>query len=116
MTHPGGADRALNIVAKWRALLTGWQLGTRPKGDPEGDAVRDHREATILLRAEANALVSLLQRKGIITVAEFDAAIERAANQLSHDYEARWPGVTATEDGLVINPQRANEWMKGWRP
>lgn len=35
---------ALNILTKWRVLFTGWQLGTRPKGDPEGDAVREHRE------------------------------------------------------------------------
>lgn len=34
----------LNVVCKWRSLFAGWQLGTRPKGDPESDAVRDHRE------------------------------------------------------------------------
>ena len=34
--------RALNVLAKWRTLLAGWQLGTRPKGDPECDAVSDH--------------------------------------------------------------------------
>mgnify|MGYP001587156880 CR=1 FL=1 len=41
----------INRLTKWRTLFTGWQLGTRAKGDPEGDAVRDHREVTILLRA-----------------------------------------------------------------
>jgi len=50
-TQPERTDAALNVLAKWRAHFSGWQLGTRPKGDPEGDAVRDHREATILLRA-----------------------------------------------------------------
>lgn len=37
--------RALNRLAKWRQILTGW-LGTRFKGDPQGD-VRDHGEVTI---------------------------------------------------------------------
>lgn len=39
---------ALNRVTKWRSIFTGWQLGTRAKGDPEGDAVRDHRELSII--------------------------------------------------------------------
>jgi hypothetical protein len=39
---------ALNRIAKWRTILAGWQLGTKPKGDPTCDAVRDHREATIM--------------------------------------------------------------------
>ena len=42
--------RMFNRLCKWRTVLTGWQLGTRAKGDPEGDAVRDHREVTLLLR------------------------------------------------------------------
>jgi hypothetical protein len=40
---------ALERLAKWRTLFAGWQLGTRPKGEPESDAVRDHREATLML-------------------------------------------------------------------
>lgn len=107
--------RALNILAKWRVLFTGWQLGTRPKGDPEGDAVRDHRETTILLRAEGSALVGLLLEKGVFTVEEWQAALEREATQLSKDYETRFPGVTADETGLAID-KRALPWMKGWKP
>lgn len=108
-------SRALNIVAKWRVLFTGWQLGTRPKGDPEGDAVRDHRELTILLRVESTALVGLLLRKGVITEAEWLAALEREAIQLSHDYEQKFPGATAHEQGLTVDA-RAVDWMKGWKP
>jgi hypothetical protein len=106
--------RALNIVTKWRVLFTGWQLGTRVKGDPEGDAVRDHRELTILLRVEASALVGLLLRKGVITEGEWLAALEREATQLSHDYERQFPGVTAHEQGLSFTPE-ALGWMSGWR-
>lgn len=107
--------RALNILTKWRVLFTGWQLGTRPKGDPEGDAVRDHREATILLRAEVTAFTGLLRAKGVFTDEEWLAALEREAKLLAEDYERRFPGVTASENGLKID-KRALPWMKGWRP
>jgi len=107
--------RALNILAKWRVLFTGWQLGTRPKGDPEGDAVRDHRETTILLRAESSALSTLLMTKGLITEAEWLDALQREAEQLNKDFERKFPGVTATETGLTID-KRALPWMKGWKP
>lgn len=106
---------ALNVLAKWRVLFTGWQLGTRPKGDPEGDAVRDHREVTILLRAEMSALTGLLIDKGVITLDEWQAALEREAKALNADYERKFPGVTATLDGLTID-KRTLPWMKGWRP
>ena len=112
------AMQALNRVAKWRSLFAGWQLGTRPKGDPESDAVRDHREITILLRVEGSALTGLLIRKGLITGKEWEAALEREANELSKDYARRFPGVTAADHGLVMDPQKidAAGWMKGWKP
>lgn len=107
--------KALNILAKWRVLFTGWQLGTRPKGDPEGDAVRDHREVTILLRAELSALNGLLIAKGTYTADEWLAALELEAGLLAHDYERKFPGVTADENGLVFD-KRTLPWMKGWKP
>lgn len=106
--------RALNIVAKWRVLFVGWQVGTRPKGDPEGDAIRDHRELSILLRVEVSALAGLLLEKGVFTPEEFDAALEREALQLTKDYERKFPGVVASEDGLTLD-KRALAWMKGWK-
>lgn len=107
--------RALNIVTKWRVLLTGWQLGTRAKGDPEGDAVRDHREATILLRAEVSALVAVLVEQGVCTAQQWAEALEREAVQLNADFENRFPGVTASEQGLTLDG-RAAAWMTGWKP
>jgi hypothetical protein len=77
---------ALNRVAKWRGVLAGWQLGTRAKGDPESDAVRDHREATILLRVEVTALTGLLLEKGLITQEELQNAYEGEANFLNDTY------------------------------
>jgi len=118
MTAPDQRTRtlsALNILAKWRTLFSGWQLGTRVKGDPEGDAVRDHREVTILLRAETSAIVGLLTSKGIITNDEWLAALEQEAVLLEQAYQDRFPGVRASEVGLTFD-KRAVAWMKGWKP
>lgn len=111
-----GAERALNRVAKWRTLLTGWQLGTRPKGDPEGDAVRDHREATLILRVETNAVIALLLETGRITREAFVRQLEIEADLVSMGLEARFPGVKATDEGLEMDLARTQEWMRGWRP
>lgn len=107
-------NRALDILAKWRTLLTGWQLGTRSKSDPVAAAVRDHREATLLLRAEVTALISVLLRKGLVTEAEWLAALETEASALSDALARRFPGITATEHGLDMQLPQAAETMKGW--
>jgi len=111
VTYPRNLER----LCKWRVLLTGWQLGTRPKGDPECDAVRDHREATLILRAEVTALTHMLRRAGIVTVREMQEAVEAEADALSMALETRFPGVRATDSGLELD-ERAAETMKGWRP
>ena len=110
------AHRALNRLAKWRTVFAGWQLGTRPDTDPECRAVRDHREATLILRVEQTAVVDLLIRKGVISQAEFEAAVEREAVQYERDLQERFPGFTATDTGLTIDPVKAAETMKGWKP
>jgi hypothetical protein len=110
------AVSALNRLAKWRSVFAGWQLGTRADTDPECQAVRDHREVTILLRAEVSALTCLLAEKGILTGEEWDAALEREADQLSADYANRFPGMEATDHGIAYDLARARETMKGWKP
>lgn len=108
--------RALEILAKWRKLLTGWQLGTRPDTDPVAAAVRDHREATLLLRAEATALTGLLLRKGLIAEGEWLRALQVEAEQLNKDMAARFPGITADETGLIYQLPQAADTMRGWLP
>ncbi|MDE2105966.1 MAG: hypothetical protein KGL39_52575 [Patescibacteria group bacterium] len=103
----------LQRLCKWRAHFAGWQLGTRLKGDPECDAVRDHREATLALRAEVSALSKLLIDKGVFTAGEFMESIEEEARLLEQDLQVRFPGVKATDEGLVYD-ERAVEWMKDW--
>lgn len=106
---------SLNRLTKWRALFAGWQLGTRPETDPECQAVRDHREATLGLRAEVSTLTALLRDKGVFTYDEFLAELGKEAEGLSQDLARRFPGVEATDDGLVFDA-RAAETMKGWKP
>jgi hypothetical protein len=107
-------NRALNILAKWRTLLAGWQLGTRTSTDPVAAAVRDHREVTLILRAEMNAMVGLLVRKGLVPEGEWLAALEAEAIQLNEDMARRFPGITANETGLNMKFPEARETMKGW--
>ena len=106
---------AANKLTKWRSVFAGWQLGTRLKGDPECDAVRDHREVTIMLRAEMSAMVGLLVEKGVFTADEWTEAFIKEADLLSKDYEKKFPGMRATEYGIQYD-RRAMDTMKDWKP
>lgn len=116
MSQPPSERPWLERLCKWRVLLTGWQLGTRPKGDPECDAVRDHRELTLILRAEVSALTSLLIAKGVITAAEMSNQVEVEARHLCKSLADKFPGIVATDEGLVLSLPAAAETMKGWLP
>lgn len=109
---------ALQKLAKWRSVFAGWQLGTRSDKDVECRAVKDHREATILLRAEVSAMTGLLIEKDVFTAEEFTAALEIEAERLSADYERRFPGIKATTEGMSydIEKIRAAGTMDGWLP
>lgn len=110
------AYNALNKVCKWRMLFAGWQLGTRVKGDPESDAVRDMRELLIMLRVEVNTLSTLLAEKGVITTADFQKQLKIEAEMLDKEFEKRFPGFRSTEIGLeVFDVHKAAETQKGWK-
>lgn len=108
--------RALNILAKWRQPFAAWQLGTRSDRDAECKAVKDHREVTILMRAESNALLGLLVKKGVFTVEEFQTQLTEEAEVLAKEYENKFPGLKATETGISYDIPIARETMKDWRP
>lgn len=101
---------ALERLGRWRAVFAGWQLGTRADTDPECQAVRDHREVTMMLRAEVNALTQVLTRKGVFTAEEYTEQIGDEAEHLCHEYEKRWPGARATDIGMEFNA-RAATWL-----
>jgi hypothetical protein len=106
----------INRVCKWRTVFAGWQLGSRPKGDPESDAVRDHRELSILMRCEISAIIAMLVEKGIVTAEELGERTNVEAEILSKVYEKAFPGFKAEEFGLSIDPKVAAETTKGWKP
>lgn len=103
-------------LGKWRMVFTGWQLGTRPKGDPEGDAVRDHRELSMALRADVNALTALLIEKKVFTAEEYTAQLQRECEHLCREYERRFPGFKATDNGISMNVEICKDTTAGWRP
>ena len=108
--------RAITRLRQWRHVFAGWQLGTRPDTDPECAAVMDHREVTLLLRAEVSALVRILVDAGIASQERIENAIADEADWLSEQLEARFPGFKATDEGLAIRTEEAARTMKGWRP
>lgn len=109
-------SNALSKLCKWRAVFAGWQLGTRAKGDPESDAVRHHREVTIMLRAETSALTQLLISKGVFTREDFVRALVDEAKLLDTDHEEKFPGISTDLDGVNYALPLARETMKGWKP
>lgn len=108
-------SRTLNRLAKWRTVFTGWQLGTRRADDPEAQALRDHRDATTIMRVEVNALTTLLLEKGVFTHEEFQRALIAEAEHLEKRYEEKFPGFRATDHGMSVEPEVARETTKGWR-
>jgi len=103
---------ALEKLAKWRKFFASWQVGTVPASDGRYKAVADHRELSILMRAEITAVTGLLVKKGVISQAEFGEALERSAKQLDHDYEESYPGWRSLPDGLHMKLPEAVETMK----
>ena len=110
------ADRVLNRLCKWRSVFAGWQLGTRLDTDAECRAVRDHREVTILLRAEVNALTKCLIDAGVITSRSYTEALILEVEHLDAAFAKKFPGTTATDDGIAYDLPLAAETMRGWRP
>jgi hypothetical protein len=105
-------NAALQRLTKWRTFFASWQLGTRSDTDGETKAVKHHREATILLRAEASALVGLLVSKGVFTEEEFKAALETEAGLLARDFERSFPGFRTSDTGLHMDMPAAYATMR----
>ena len=110
-------NKIMNQLAKWRVLFAGWQLGTRPKGDPECDAVSDSRELLLLMRVELNAIVRILQEKKIVTVDETHRILIEEIEYYMKHLEQRFPGVKSTDMGLTLDMPTIVKagWMRNWR-
>ena len=116
MTLDKKLSETINRLTKWRSVFAGWQLGTRSSHDPECQAVRDHREGTIILRVETTAITKVLVDKGICSVEDLQKAMIEEAELLNKDYEKKFPGMKATDYGIDYDIKKAAETMKGWNP
>jgi len=99
------ADASLQRLAKWRSVFAGWQLGTRPRGDGESEAVRDHREVTMLLRAEVSALTRILLEAKLVDQNTLTRIVGEEAEYLSQAYEGKFPGARAIDEGMDFDVQ-----------
>jgi len=106
------ADASLNRLAKWRSVFAGWQLGTRPRGDGESEAVRDHREVTMLLRAEVNALTRILLDAQVVNQETLTRVVGEEAEYLSQAYERKFPGAKAVDMGMDFDLAVFRETMR----
>ncbi len=108
---------ALEKFTKWRSVFAGWQLGTRSNEDAESRAVRDHRELTMLLRAEQNAMLQLMVAKGVFTLPEWHEQLLAEVQHLDKAYEKKFPGYRTIPEGVEIySIPLAQDTMRGWRP
>ncbi len=110
------ADRmiaALNVLAKWRAVLAGWHLGTRTLHTPGTSAMRDLADKWLVMRTENNALTALLIAKGVFTVEEMQEQIRVEAEYLNEAQAEFFAGFVAGAHGITItDPALAAETMK----
>jgi hypothetical protein len=97
------AQMAVKRLCQWKMLLARWQMGERFERGPEFDALCDQRGLVLILRAELNALLSVLVETRIIKHADFDLALEACANRDNTNLSLRFPGYYGTDEGLAVD-------------
>lgn len=113
-------NRALQRLTKWRRVFAAWQfgpdhlLGDNANCPAPVHAVRDHREVTMLMRAELSALVILLVQKGVFTTGEYEAQLEVEATHLDVIYEQKFPGFIAGDDGITLHNPEALQTLQSF--
>lgn len=107
---------ALNRLSKWRFIFASWQLGTRSATDPVAQAVRDHREVTLILRAEVSALVNMLVKQYAINRNDYMLEVAKEAELLSKQLEERFPGAKPSDIGMEMETERVIPWMSKFPP
>lgn len=104
----------INRLGKWRTVLVGRLLGTRPDTDPQTIGYRRLVDQLHLRDLECAALIYLLIDKKVLTADDITAEMQRKAAELCLAYEREFPGFRATDDGMHIDVANANETTKGW--
>lgn len=78
MTSNGNGQNEINWLqrlCKWRSVLVGRILGTRPLTDSQTKGMRDLFDKLNILKAEGRATASILVEREVITQAEFNERI-----------------------------------------
>lgn len=97
-------SKLLNRVLNWKIIFSRWQLGTRDEVDGANLALKDHRATALKTHIELAALTELLLEKHIISQEDLlDEQIE-VASKIDAQLAAEFPGATATDDGVDIQP------------
>jgi hypothetical protein len=112
--NPRDPKSNLNKLLKWRSVLVGRLLGSRPADDPQCKGYRDLVDKLLILRVENTALTGLLIERGVFNIEEFMVAVEDEAALLDADYERQFPGFKTTHTGVDIDIVKAQKTMKGW--
>ncbi len=104
----------INRLGKWRMVLVGRLLGTRPDTDPQTIGYRKLIDQLHMRDLECAALLGLLIDKGVLTSEEVTIQMQRAARERCEKYEREFPGFTATDVGISVDVAKAAETTKGW--
>ena len=108
-------QRGFAKLGAWKSVLARWQLG--PSANEAAlAALRDHREQSLILRAEMNALVQVLLARGVISSGEWTRSLDAALRALDARYEQRFPGLRTTDAGAVVeaDAEAVTRTMAGW--
>lgn len=106
-------ELAVNRLCRFKTVLARWQLGSgNLESDPEFDAVCDQRALLLILRAEVNALLSLLVDTRIIKHEDFDRELQATANRDNTNLSLRFPGYYGTDEGLAVDVRIAEATNK----
>jgi hypothetical protein len=63
------------------------------------------------LRAEVNALYTLLIDKGVIAADEWDRQLVIEARRLDQALQKQFPGATAQDHGMELDAKLVQPWM-----
>lgn len=120
MMHPEEVYKKLtNALAKWRnvhaAKMFGyWKSGKEYNSDPrkkaQYDEYTDLRELCLILRAEVNALTSMLAMKRVCTREELILMMNDETGLLIAAWQKKFPGMMCNWDTLAI--MNREEWKK----
>jgi len=107
---------AIRRLMKWADMFVRRELGTRSPKDVQARALADQYQTILTLRMEVSTLTRLLVEAGVCTVNEFDEARDMEAELLNHRLETSFPGLKATDEGIVVTLPDATETIRGWLP